>query len=183
MRVYYPKALVQIDAVLHDYGDSSQKPEFHFVVTPVSVSVNINSYNLADTFNMSVRFEDLPFDPRLIRSIRVTILILDLKELRDFTAKDLSDNQDKIIFTGFADTHTIKLDQSERMVEMEGRDYTALLIDSTFDNANLEDEAGKRTRKIRLDRPVKTIIQDLLSNVPAAKNIDCLLYTSPSPRD
>ena len=172
MKVYYPKALVQIDAVLHDYGDSSQKPEFHFVVTPVSVSVNINSYNLADTFNMSVRFEDFPFDPRLIRSVRVTIFIIDLKELRDFTAKDINDNQDKVLFTGFADTHEIKLDQSERMVNMEGRDYTALLIDSTFDNANLEDEAGKRTRKIRLDRPVKTIIQDLLSNVPAAKNIE-----------
>ena len=170
-RVYYPKAVALVDAILHDYGDSGQKPEFHFHISPKSVSVNINSYNLADTFNMSVRFEDFPFDPRLIRSLRVTIIIMDLKQLRDFTLQDVKANLDKAIFTGFADTHSIKLDQSERLVTMEGRDYTALLIDSTFDNANLEDEAGKRTRKIDLNKPVKSIIQDLLSNVPAAKNI------------
>ena len=63
------------------------------------------------------------------------------------------------------------MDAGERLITMEGRDYTALLIDSTFDNANLEDEAGKRTRKINLNRPIKSIIQDLLSNVPAAANI------------
>ena len=171
MRVYYPKAVALIDLVAHDYGNQNQKPEFHFLISPVSCSVNINSYNLADTFNLTARFEDLPLDPRLIRSLRVTILVMDLKELRDFTSQDISQNLDKVVFTGFADTHTIKLDQSQRTVSFEGRDYTALLIDSTFDNANLEDAEGKRTRKIRLDRPVKTIIQDLLSNVPAAKNI------------
>lgn len=172
MRVYYPKALVQIDAVLHDYGDTSQKNEFHFVVSPVSIAININAYNLADTFNMTVRFEDFPFDPRLIRSVRVTVLILDLKENRNFTAQDISSNIDKVVFTGFADKHDIKLNEGDRVVSMEGRDYTALLIDSTFDNANLEDEEGKRVRAIRLDRPVKDIIQDLLSNVPSAKNIE-----------
>ena len=170
--LYYPKILVQVDAILHDYGDSTQKPEFHFIISPVSCSVNINAYNLADTFDLQIRYEDLPFDPRLIRSLRVTIVALDLKELRDFTSQDIKNNLDKVIFTGFADTHTIRMDKTERLIRIEGRDYTALLIDSTFDNANLEDEEGKRTRKIRLDRPVKQIIKDLLSNVPAAKNIE-----------
>lgn len=172
MKVYYPKALVQIDATLHDYGDTNQKPEFHFVVSPVSLSVQINQYSQADTFSMQVRFEDFPFDPRLIRSLRVTILILDLKELRDFNSQDITSNIDKVVFTGFADKHSIQLNESERTVSLEGRDNTSLLIDSTFDNANLEDEEGKRVRAIRLDRPVKAIIQDLLSNVPAAKNIE-----------
>ena len=172
MRVYYPKSLVQIDAVLHDYGDSSQKPEFHFVLTPVSVLVNKNSYSEADTFSLTARFEDFPFDPRLIRSVRVTIFILDLKEIRDFTSQDLQKSKGKIVFTGFADTHTIQLNESERVVKMDGRDYTALLIDSTFDNANLIDSEGKRTRKINRNRPVKEIIRDLLNNVPSAKNIE-----------
>ena len=172
MKVYYPKCVALIDLIAHDYGDQNQKPEFHFLVSPTSCSVNINAYNLADTANLAVRFEDFPFDPRLIRSLRVTILILDLKDLRDFTSADVQNNLDKVVFTGFADTHKIQLGQSERMVQVECRDYTALLIDSTFDNANLEDAEGKRLRKIRLDRPVKAIIKDLLSNVPAAKNIE-----------
>ena len=164
MRVYYPKSLVQIDAVLHDYGDSSQKPEFHFVLTPVSVLVNKNSYSEADTFSLTARFEDFPFDPRLIRSVRVTIFILDLKEIRDFTIhRTYKRTRERVVFTGFADTHTIQLNESERVVKMDGRDYTALLIDSTFDNAGLEDEEGKRTRENKVrNRPVKEIIRDYL---------------------
>ena len=171
MRVFYPVCRVLCDAILYDYGNTSQKPEFHFTISPVSCAVNINAYQLADTANMTFRFEDFPFDPRLIRSLRITVLILDLKQLRDVSSKDIKENLDNAIFTGFADTHSIKLDESQRTISLECRDYTALLIDSTFDNANLEDEQGKRTRKIRKDRPVKEIIQDLLSNVPAAKNI------------
>ena len=172
MKVYYPKAVAQLDVVLYDYGDTSQKNEFHLIVTPVQASVNINAYNLADTFSLSVRFEDLPFDPRLIRSIRATIFILDLKTLRKFTQKDLKDNQDKILIVGFADNHTIRLENSERTVSFDGRDYTSLFIDTTFDNANLQDEEGKRTRKINLNRPVKSIIEDLISNTPGAESIE-----------
>ena len=172
MGVYYPKCVVQIDVILYDYGDTSQKSEFHLIVAPVHCSVNINAYNLADTFSVTVRYEDLPFDPRLIRSLRATIYMLDLKFLRNFSASDLSDNEDKIILTGFADTHTIRLSESERTVSFDGRDYTALFIDSRFDDANLEDDKGKRTRKINLNRPVKSIIEDLKSNLPAAEKIE-----------
>ena len=174
MAIYYPKCVVQVDVILYDYGDTSQKSEFHLIVAPVHCSVNINSYNLADTFSVTVRFEDLPFDPRLIRSLRATVYMLDLKRLRNISAKDLKDNADKIIITGFADNHTIRLEQTERTVSFDGRDYTALFIDSTWDNANLEDDKGKRTRQINKQRPVKDIIEDLISNLPAAAGIEVL---------
>ena len=53
---------------------------------------------------MKCRFEDFPLDPRLIRSLRVTVFMLDLKSLRNFTGDDLKNNLDKIVFVGFADT-------------------------------------------------------------------------------
>ena len=170
-RVYYPKCTAQVDVILYDYGNTGQRSEFHLIVAPVHCTVNINAYNLADTFSMTLRFEDLPFDPRLIRAIRATIYMLDLKSLRDLRAKDLKDNKDNIIFTGFADTHTINLSESERIVSFDGRDYTSFFIDSVFDNANLEDDQGKRTRKINLNRTVKAIIEDLISNIPGAEKI------------
>ena len=124
---------------------------------------------------MSVNFADFPFDARLYQKFKSNCIHPGLKEIRDFNSQDLQKNRDRVVFTGFADTHTIQLNESERVVKMDGRDYTALLIDSTFDNARLEDKEGKRTRAIRLNRPVKQIIRDLLDNVPAAKNIEMMI--------
>ena len=160
MSLYYPKCVAQLDAILYDYGDASQKKEFHFFITPLSTSVNINSYNLADTFSMTVRFEDLPFDPRLLRALRVSIAITDLKRLRNLSHEELRADPEKVIFIGFADTHSIRFDHSERVITFDGRDYTSFFIDQNYPN-----------KEIDLKRPVKSVIEDLIKQIPGAEKI------------
>lgn len=167
MGVYYPKALARLDVLTYDYGDESLRREFVLPVQPISVSVNINSYRHADTASVSVRFEDVPFDPRLIRSVRVRIIIKDLKTLTSISEESLSDDED-ILFIGFADQHSIVLDSADRTVTLECRDYTSLFIDTRYDDANLPDATGKRTLKISKNQSIVKILEDIISNVPGA---------------
>ena len=168
-KVYYPKPIAKLEVLLYDYGTNRYKTPFKITLVPISVDVQKTSYQRADTFSMTVRFEDLPFDPRLARSILVHIAVVDVKSLDSFTADNF--RPEHIIFSGFADTHNISLESVDRTITFEGRDYTALFIDSQFDNANLPDAKGERTQTIKLDRPVLTIIKDLMSNLPAVKNM------------
>ena len=167
-KVYYPKAIAKLGVLLHNYGQGEQSKAYIHTVIPESVVVNKNSYQQADDFSLTLRFEDLPFDPRLARSILVNIAIMDIKSLSGFTDKDFYSN---LLFRGFADSHNVTLESQQRIVTFEGRDYTALFIDAPFDNASLPDDTGERKTTISLNRPVKTIVQDLISNLPAVKNI------------
>ena len=168
-KLYYPKAIAKLEVLLYDYGQANYAKPFNVTLVPISATVDKTSYQQADTFALTVRFEDLPFDPRLARSILVNIAIVDVKSLNAFKSDDF--RPEHIIFRGFADTHNISLEEQDRTITFEGRDYTALFIDAQFDNANLPDAKGKRTKRISLNRPVLTIIKDLMSNLPAVKNM------------
>lgn len=170
-KIYYPSAILKLTVILYDYGNSRYSKPFNFTIKPFSVNINKNSYNKADTFSVMIRFEDLPFDPRLIRSLLIAIAVKDLKDLQAFTGATFE--QEDVVFIGYADTYNVVFDSSERMIRIEGRDFTSLLIDATFDNANLPDPAsgGSRLRKINLNRSIVAIIKDILSNVPAATGL------------
>ena len=165
-RVFYPRAVCQLDLLLNNYGQPNYNKEFHTLIIPTNVHINRNAYNEADTFSMTIRQEDFSVYPEIIKSVRVRIAIIDNRNLDSLKDKPLS--VEDIVFTGFADTSQVMFDESERVVTLNGRDYTSVFIDTVFDNASLEDAAGKRTRVIDLNRPVVDIIKDLISNVPAA---------------
>ena len=163
-KIYHPKAIAHLEVLLYD-----QQKTFTVTLQPIRTHINKKTYTMADDFSMTVRFEDLPFDPRLAKTILVNISIADVKGLEAFRRDVFS--PDHIMFRGFADTHKIDLQSAERTVSFEGRDFTALFIDSPFDNANLPGAEGKRTKEILLNRPVYNIIKDLMSNLPAVKNL------------
>ena len=171
MGIYYPKAVVGLDIITHDYGVEGTPEKISTVIVPVRCTVNVNTYTQADTFNVVMRFEDFPFDPRLIRSLHATIAILDLKGLKNIQVKDLRNIRENAVITGFADTHSISLDQTERTITFAGRDYTSVFIDTKFDNAALEDANGKRLRKIDLNKPLVSVLEDVMSNVPSRGEI------------
>ena len=77
-QIYYPKAVISVRPILHDYGFNIQQPR-PFIAQPLSCNVRKNSYNEADAFQVQMRFEDFPFDARLIRSMLVSVSIFDLK--------------------------------------------------------------------------------------------------------
>ena len=163
-KVYYPKAIAHLEVLLYD-----SEQTFTVTLQPIRVHINKKTYTMADDFSMTVRFEDLPFDPRLAKNILVNISVVDVKSLDSIKTDALS--PEHIMFRGFADVHQINLETTERTVSFEGRDFTALFIDSPFDNANLPGTEGKRTKEIQLNRPVYNIIQDLMSNLPAVRRM------------
>ena len=155
---------------MSDYGFDIRQPQA-FLFQPISATVRKNSYSEADEFKITMRFEDLPIDSRLIRSALASISIVDLKKLKDQSNYDLNLAREKAIILGFADVSSIELDASGRTITMEGRDFSSIFIETKFDNANLADAEGKRRRKIALNRSLMAIIEDLMKNVPGSGGI------------
>ena len=179
MQIYYPKCVCTAKAILSDYGFEIKQPkEFNF--EPVSANVEINSYSEADTFSVNARFEDIPFDPRLIRSMSITVSIFDQRKLPINPVRDKNIIIKQAMIIGFVDTHSIALDSSGRIVSFSGRDYTSIFIETKFDNADISDQESKKRRKISLNRPLTDILQDLLKNVPGSGDIQIEDRTSGS---
>ena len=137
MSVYYPQAAVTLRVYWEDFGNPSGILNKEMVLKPIipkNVEVEINSVNEADTFKMELDYKFFPFDPRTIRALGVTIHMEDVESIFDKRGvqKKLIPSDDNKIFLGFADENTIQMDSENRVVRIEGRDYTALLIDQKF---------------------------------------------------
>jgi hypothetical protein len=95
------------------------------------VTVNINDYTQADTFDMEIDYKNFPFDPRCIRSVGVTIYIDDMKGTYK-NGQELNlivPSSDNEVFHGFADEDTITFDDEHRAVRFSGRDFTGMFTD------------------------------------------------------
>lgn len=174
MGFYYPRS-VMILTVRWEESEYNKKPTSgvrsigdagknlrtsEIVVYPKNVRVKINSYQEADTFSAELDYKSFPFDPRTIRACQVTIYIKNVQGEYKPTIKDLSD----VVFTGFADEESITLDDSRRVVRLEGRDLTSLLIDKKFGRGTVE-----------INKDIKTLYEDFLTEVPGAESIDVVV--------
>lgn len=164
MSVYYPQGVVVLRVLLEDFSTKSvrlQKP-YKWTVIAKELTVNLNSYLEADTFDCTIDYKNLPFDPRIIRSLGVSIHIENKKQIFDLAKggglDPITPTKDNVVFQGFADTDAITLDDNSRTVKIEGRDFTSLLIDREY----LGDP-------IYLTKPVNQIIRDLLDQIPQTK--------------
>lgn len=152
MGVYYPQAAVTLRVLFEDFGlGQARLQELHSVrVLARSVEVNINDYTQADTFSCEIDFSQLPFDPRAIRSCGVTISMQNV-ERNALAPAEIIPTDANTLFIGFADEDTITLDEERRTIRLEGRDFTALLLDEKY-------TAGP----INLGRPLDQIIRHIL---------------------
>jgi hypothetical protein len=146
MSVYYPQAAMTLRILWEDFGEvqsSKLQQVYSLPIIARRVTVNINDYSQADTFDAEIDFKQFPFDPRAIRACGVTIHMENLKALvddptheRKIQAKAGSTTDEKkqgnVIFVGFADDDEIDFDDQKRTVRLQGRDYTALLIDRKY---------------------------------------------------
>lgn len=133
------------------------------------VTVQINDYTQADTFDAEIDYKQFPFDPRSIRAVAVTIAMEDTGHLYDdttnkptrITPRAAPDADPNVIFIGFADDESITFDDSKRTVRLEGRDNTALLVDRKYlgGPVNLED-------------PVNVVIESLLAELQETVKLD-----------
>lgn len=167
-RTFVPDARVTLGVVVESVRDDNRP--FAFPVRPHEVSIFRNGYNEADTFSLTFNASHLPLTPELIRASSAEIYLFNKRNIQeqpdsitkgDDTLLALDGIEVKPSIVGLVDEATMDYDESGRYVSMQGRDYTALYLDTDWDN---------RTRipyKGRLD----TVIQRLADDVPASNGV------------
>jgi hypothetical protein len=168
MSVYFPQAVMILRVLWEDFGQGgSASKVFKLPVLARRLSVSINDYNSADTFDAEIDFKSFPFDPRCIRSCGVSIHVADMGslykdgQLNQIDLEDESSLKNSVIFQGFVDEESIELDDERRTVKLEGRDFTSLFLDAKY----LE---GK---PIATTTPLDTLLEQLIGQVPGASAI------------
>ncbi len=165
MALYYPQGAIILRVTWEDFGSDSPVLK-ETTVMPVScrnLRVERNDYSEADTFSARIDYKSFPFDPRCIRALGVTVCMEDRKEVFK-KSNDLSlivPSVENTIFQGFADEGSVEFDDDTRSVEIEGRDFTSLFIDTKRLN----------TSPIPLSKPIDEIIQSLILEQEATKDI------------
>jgi hypothetical protein len=127
------------------------------------VSVSINDYTQADTFECEIDYKQFPFDPRAIRACGVTIHMEDMRRLfsKGRTLEEIKPQTKNVIFQGFADEEAISFNEQTRTVKLEGRDMTALLIDRQWLGGEID-----------ISRPLDVIIAQLLEGLEETKKLE-----------
>lgn len=75
-RYYYPQARAILQVIFDGYGDSARDSAIQVIpVIPKNVTVHVNSYKQADSFELVFDAGDLPIDPRLIRAGAAEVFI------------------------------------------------------------------------------------------------------------
>lgn len=175
MGLYYPQGAVLLRVTWEDFGtDAAALQQVQDIpVSCRSLTVERNDYTEADTFKATIDYKSFPFDPRCIRACAVTVCMEDRKRIfnRDNSLNLIEPNEDNIVFLGFADEGKIQCDDDTRTVTLEGRDYTALLIDTKRVN----------TDPIPLSSPIESLVQSLIQELEATKNIVVENRTGQSP--
>ena len=169
MSLYYPKCVVRLRVLWESFDRTDEsakideellkKPQ-DFTVQAKRVTVDINDYNEADTFSMTLDYKQFPFDPRSMRSVGVSIFI-------DNSTEEIVASDDNLVFIGFADEQRVVFDDITREVTLEGRDYTSLFIDRQRTSIDKYDERGivvsrKAAPKLRTSRTIDVIFQQLI---------------------
>lgn len=165
MALYYPQGAIILRVTWEDFGSDDPVLK-ETTVMPVScrnLIVERNDYSEADTFSARIDYKSFPFDPRCIRALGVTVCMEDRKEIfrRSNSLSLIEPSPANIIFQGFADEGSVEFDDETRSVMIDGRDFTSLFIDT------------KRliSSPIPLSKPIDQIIQDLINEQEATKDI------------
>lgn len=168
MGVYFPQSTTILRVRWESVNSSNQSFEeiSDLPILCKSVRVNINDYTQADTFEIEVDYKNFPFDPRCIRAVAVTIAMEDAKKVftddnsLKYITPRINGSNPNVIFIGFADEERINFDDTKRTVRLEGRDYTALLIDKKYTKG-----------AIGLEKPVDQVLSDILSETKETAEI------------
>lgn len=83
-RLYRPQARAVLQVIFDGYGESVRDSPITVIpILPKSVTIHVNSYKQADSFEMIFEANDLPFDPRLIRAGAAEIFLFQTSSSRE----------------------------------------------------------------------------------------------------
>lgn len=145
-RIFYPQCRAILQVIFDGFGPSARdSPILVIPVLPKSVTVHVNSYKQADSYEMVFEASDLPIDPRLIRAGAAEIYLFQAPGAGDAQSA-ISRRQPLIAATGARDpVETLTLE----MGTDGSRDRFTLgqrkpRIAGPFDDADLElSESGQ----------------------------------------
>lgn len=132
-------------------------------IVPLTASVELNSYRLADTCRVTIRREAMPFDPRLIRAATIQVFggamdsltwarAMDGPDAPGLLLPDANERGDSNeIFRGFIDDWELNMTTD---VMLTGRDFTSVFIDAELPQNALRG-VSKNTR---LDDAIKILL-------------------------
>lgn len=178
MSIYYPQASVKLRVTWEDFGTGSKVLNQTSDIDIVCKSINVerNDYSEADTVKLTIDYKAFPFDPRCVRACGISVFMQNREKHFDKDGREVrivpndlyidKDGANKV-FIGFADESSIRFDNESKTISIEGRDYTALLIDAKRIN----------TAPIPLSKPIDQILQDLLNEQIATKEIKIINRT------
>jgi hypothetical protein len=164
MSIYYPQASVKLRVTWEDFGTGSKVLNETSDIDIVCKSINVerNDYSEADTVKLTIDYKAFPFDPRCVRACGISVFMQNREKHFDKDGRevrivpndlDIDKEGANKVFIGFADESSIRFDTESKTISIEGRDYTALLIDAKRIN----------TSPIPLSKPIDQVIQDLLN--------------------
>lgn len=164
MSIFFPQGGITLKVLIEDYklGTPNAQSAYSLNIQAKNLTVNINDYTQADTFNCEVDFSQFPFDPRLIRSCSVSIHMQDMKGLTDANGKMkvFKPTVSNAIFLGFVDENSIEFNDTTRTVKMEGRDYTSIFLDKKYLGGPID-----------VAQPLETILNKFLAEIPENVNL------------
>lgn len=177
MTIYHPDARVTLGIVLESVvGDNAP---FAFPVRPQDISIFRNGYIEADTFSVTFNASHLPLTPDVIRAASAEIYLfnkLSLNQQPETVTKGadsdlyIDGSEIKPSIVGIVDDAQMDLDEDGRIVNLVGRDYTALYLDEDWD----------ARFRIQYKGPLDEVIQRLADDVPSSAGIMKVKVEPPS---
>lgn len=155
IRTYYPRARVNLSLVQRGAGlltGADGELMALGAIRPRSVHVDCNDPEKADTWSAQFDLGHFPLDPSEVRAAVAAVHIGQVANAED---ELITTNSENLIAVGHADKVTRKYSGDRASVEFEGRDYTALFLDTLWGDAALK--TGRR-----LDE----MIADLIASKP-----------------
>lgn len=152
--IYYPRCHAVLGVILDGMSGDDSDP-FIVETVPSSCMVELNGYKEADTWDLQFDARLLPFDPDIIRAMAVKIYMFadtGLGEIKNWARPEFE------VMNGLADSVDLAMSDSGQVFSCDGRDYTALLLDTEWDPK----------KRFPTGKPLDTAIQEVIDDrIPA----------------
>jgi hypothetical protein len=137
--VHYPTAWVNLYLLLEDFGQPGAGELITLSGTPLDLRVEKNSFQEADTAEITLDLEDFPFDPRVLRAATVEVFLADAGgiDTHFWRVKNPLEMRPFAVFAGVLDEPTSKFDDDHRRFTLRCRDYTAYFLDAEMEPGEL----------------------------------------------
>ncbi len=160
----FPSALLRLHILLEDLGQDDPGNLLEPIdCTPIEWTVESNSYQEADTFEVVLEGNDFPYDPRIIRGATCELYQADVGSLdgESFWKTALRDGPPAIagqlkteedvnqavrdayaLILGIVDEVELEFADEKIRLRLKGRDYTAFFLDVEAGVGPSEEESG-----------------------------------------